>query len=95
MTLTASRAPNRFWDHLSFCVTLFWVLRKAKHLRVGQLIDNALFDETAAPIGPEITPDAKARAVTAAAKRANFLFSVDDERLAFLLEEWSRRFLGK
>jgi hypothetical protein len=34
--------PNRFWDHLSFCATLFWGLRRVKHLRAGQLIGAAL-----------------------------------------------------
>lgn len=40
------KAPNRFWDHLSFCATLFWALRKMKHLRAGQLLGAVLGKQT-------------------------------------------------
>jgi hypothetical protein len=40
------KAPNRFWDHLSFCATLFWALRKMKHLRAGQLLGAVLAKNT-------------------------------------------------
>jgi hypothetical protein len=45
--MAAKPPPNRFWDHLSFCATLFWALRKEKHMRAGQLIVNVLRKKTA------------------------------------------------
>lgn len=70
--MAAKPPPNRFWDHLSFCATLFWALRKEKHLRAGQLLVNVLRTKKTAFYD----------------QFASVLFNQEDDQLAALIEEY-------